>query len=351
MTSGIVEYISGEEDRAASAHIGHGTNQPNKPGARLPSIIRAKDLVETPPAEPPMLIHGLLHRGEKMLFGAGSKAGKTWLSLDIALSVACGVPFMDLKTEAGRVLYVNLELPNWSLARRLDEVRRVKAMTAIPDDLHIWTLRGTQARAEEIVDRIIAERGDFALTILDPLYKILGGRKENAAEDMASLLNVLERLTTEANTALICPAHFAKGDSSAKESLDRISGSGVFSRDADAIVTMTRHEQEDCFTIEPTLRTMKSPPPFVVRWEYPLFRRQHALDPSRLRSTPGRKPKATADQMLELLPAAGLTHAEWGKLAEDKIGLGRTAFNERLKVLKDQRRVSKAPISERYCKR
>lgn len=351
MTSGIFEYVPNEEEKSATSRNGDSAKQTCIPGARLPAIIRAKDLVEAPPPEPPMLIHGLLHRGEKLLFGAGSKAGKTWVSLDVALSVARGLPFMDLKTEQGRVLYVNLELPQWSLARRLDEVGRAKNMTAIPEELSVWTLRGTQAKAEEIVERIIDERGGYGLTIIDPLYKILGGRKENAAEEMTTFLNVLERLTTEADTALICPAHFSKGDSSAKESLDRISGSGVFSRDADAIVTMTRHEKEDCFTIEPTLRTMKSPPPFVVRWEYPLFRREDSLDPSRLRSTPGRKPKATAEQMLELVPVAGLTHAEWGKLAEEKLGLGRTAFSERLKVLKAQRRVANSPPNERYFKR
>src|SRR3954470_23651854 len=38
--------------------------------------------------------------------------------------------------------------------------------------------------------------------------------------------------------------HFAKGNAAAKETIDRISGSGVFARDPDSLITFTKHEEQ-----------------------------------------------------------------------------------------------------------
>jgi hypothetical protein len=65
--------------------------------------------------------------------------------------------------------------------------------------------------------------------------------------------------------------------------MDRIGGSGVFARDPDAILTMTPHALEEHFTIEATLRNFAPQDPFVVKWEWPLFHRDNAIDPKELK--------------------------------------------------------------------
>jgi len=99
-------------------------------------------------------------------------------------------------------------------------------------------------------------------------------------------------------------AHFAKGNASAKSSIDRVSGSGVFARDPDTILTFTQHEENDAFSVEATLRNFRPVDPFVVRWQYPLFRRDDALDPDKLKQ-PG-KPRAHSPRDL-LLAVIGRT--------------------------------------------
>jgi len=69
-------------------------------------------------------------------------------------------------------------------------------------------------------------------------------------------------VTTGAAVALA--GHFSKGNASAKESIDRISGSGVLARDPDSLITFTRHEEQDAFTVEMTLRNLAPVEPFVV---------------------------------------------------------------------------------------
>ena len=72
-------------------------------------------------------------------------------------------------------------------------------------------------------------------------------------------------------------AHFSKGNQAGKESIDRVSGSGVFGRDPDSILSLTPHEERDCFTLEATLRIFPPIDPVVLRWAFPLFDRDPLL--------------------------------------------------------------------------
>jgi hypothetical protein len=47
-------------------------------GRGLPQIISATKLCASPPATPPELIEGILHRGGKLALGGGNKSFKTW---------------------------------------------------------------------------------------------------------------------------------------------------------------------------------------------------------------------------------------------------------------------------------
>src|SRR5581483_10844775 len=133
-----------------------------------------------------------------------------------------------------------------------------------------------------------AKAAGFALIVVDPVYKLYGGADENKAADVAGLLNGFESLSVHTGAATAFGAHFSKGNQSAKESIDRISGSGVFARDPDSLLIMTRHQEDDCFTVESTLRNFPQVEPFVVRWEYPLMRPDTQLDPAKLKKVKGR---------------------------------------------------------------
>ena len=63
----------------------------------------------------------------------------------------------------------------------------------------------------------------------------------------------------------------------------------MFARDPDSILIFTRHEEEDCFTVESILRNFAPVEPFAVRWQFPLFTPDHDLDPAKLKQAkPGR---------------------------------------------------------------
>src|SRR6266404_5127683 len=90
-------------------------------------------IIETTFARPLPLVEDLLNQGETALFIARQKEGKSTLTLQIAIDVSCGDPFLDrYKTTATGVLYVDYENRPYRLqdrgkdlanGRRIDNLR------------------------------------------------------------------------------------------------------------------------------------------------------------------------------------------------------------------------------------
>lgn len=295
----------------------------------LPPIVDAFQLIANPIPEPAQLITSLLHQGEKMAWGGSSKTYKSWGLLDMGLSVAHGVPWLGLITTQTRVLFLNLELPDWAVCQRIARIADAKGLKVIPKQLDVWNLRGFSAGYDEFLPRLEDKisQGGYGLLLLDPIYKIYGHLDENSAGDIAELMNSLEELCVKVKAATAFSAHFTKGNQAAKEAIDRISGSGVFARDPDCLLMLTRHQEEEAFAVELTLRNFAPVKPFVVRWKFPLFTRADELDPQKLKQS-GRPAKHDSK---ELLTAIVHTTAEeptsltkWAELA----GISRTTLGD-----------------------
>jgi len=227
------------------------------PEADLPPILDAFDFIKKPYIKPPEIVCGLLHKKSKMIVGGGSKSFKTWVQLDMGLSIAFGVPWLGFNCIKGRVLFVNFEIDEYFFQDRMLRMAAAKEIDYIPNQIDVWNLRGKAAPFTILIPKIlerIRDR-DYALVILDPVYKLYGNTDENKASDVAQLLNSFENLTVESGAAVGFGAHYSKGNQSSKEAIDRVSGSGVFARDPDTIINFTQHEEKNSFVIEPILLT------------------------------------------------------------------------------------------------
>jgi hypothetical protein len=309
---------------------------PVEEGVQPPAMEDVAELISKPITLPSDVVQGVLHRGGKMVVGGASKSYKTWLLIDVAVSVATGTPCLNgYLTQKGRVLYVNFELPGSYSAWRFKTICDEQQVKLEPGMLIVWNLRGHTTNWTELQKQIPAE--EFSLIVIDPTYKLLGGRDENKAGDIAALLNEFEAIAVRTGAAVAFGAHYSKGNQSQKESIDRIGGSGVFARDPDTILNFTRHEQDDCFVVEATLRNHPPIKPFVVRWEFPLFVVDATLDPVRLKQA-GRPPLHKPDDVLELIDGP-MTATQIVKAAEEELGMDRRRVFELLNELKRTGRV------------
>ena len=299
---------------------------------KLPAIVDAATFIKKIIKEPLQVICGVLHQGSKLSYVGPSKAFKTWVLIDLALAVATGLKWFDILTTAGKVLYLNFELQDFAIHKRLLAIADDRRC-AIPANLHLWNLRGYGRPLSELLPELKRqiEGEGYSLIIPDPIYKTLAGRNENDAGDIGGLCGEIEAVAVETGAAVAFGAHFAKGNAAGKESIDRVSGSGVWARDPDAIITATTHEQDKAFTVDMTLRNFPPQQPFVIRWQYPRMIRDPALDPTRLKQPRnGRTLEYSVSDVLKLLTHP-MTATAWQKVCMDEGGISAKTFYRRKK--------------------
>ena len=332
----------------AESYLRWQENQPQKCG-------NIKELIAAHP-KPPVLIDGLLHQGSKLVLGGESKSYKTWTLIQMGLCVSEGIPFLGRETTPGKVLFVNYEVQAPFFYDRLGAImERLRAsepklLESLLEEGHEsfgsnfshFCLRG---RSHEIVnsaheiemacDDEIADTGTgFSLIIIDPFYKLMdGGADENSASDIAGIMSTIESTARKTNAAVAFGAHFAKGNAGGKAVIDRIAGSGVFARDPDAMLTITRHAAlDDGFVVDTVLRNFPPQDPFVIRRDHPLMIVADDEEPIAEGAWNSKAAaKYTAQTIVDLLPPIGQEVLAPGFREEvmDQTGMSASTFQKK----------------------
>lgn len=249
-------------------------------------VVNLGEIWENMPPLKPVLIEGILRQGHKMLLVSSSKAGKTFALIELAIAIAEGMRWLGYRCRQGRVLYLNMELDEASFDDRVKNVYKALDLpNPHPDQIDMVHLRGKTETMERLIPQIIrtAKGKPYAAVILDPIYK-LGLGDENAAKEVGTFCAMMDRI---ANTgcSVIYAHHHSKGAQGQKVSMDRASGSGVFARDADALLDMIElaipeekadeiraryGEKATAWRLDMTLREFARIDPQTVFFTYPI---------------------------------------------------------------------------------
>ena len=193
------------------------------------------------------MIEKLLHEG-LVLFGGKSKRGKSYLALDLAMSMAAGRsafghPEFAVR-HAKKVLYIALE----DGKRRLqDRLRAIQPNVTQLDNLcfaYEWPPL-TEGGLEQLTDAITQRA--FHVIILDILAKVEGtaqnGRREKDYHEVYSLFDALQELRNTHSFTLLMLTHLRKQD--AEDVFDTLHGSVAYAGAQDVLWVMERKPQDD----------------------------------------------------------------------------------------------------------
>jgi RecA-family ATPase len=210
----------------------------------LPDPESLDNVWENLPELAPTLIDGLLRQGHKMLIAGPSKAGKSFLQIEMCIAIAEGKQWLNWACTQGKIMYVNLELDRASCLHRFKDV--YQALGWQPKNLKnidIWNLRGKSRPMDKLAPMLIrrAAKKNYIAIVIDPIYKVITG-DENSADQMSNFCNQFDKVCTELGVAVIYCHHHSKGSQGGKKSMDRASGSGVFARDPDALIDLIELE-------------------------------------------------------------------------------------------------------------
>jgi AAA domain len=331
---------------------GNGSSPNGERPPEWPKLIELNDFLKTEIPEPKSIVAGVFDAGTVVLFGGSVKSFKTWLQLDLAICIATGTLWLGFPVTKQVVIFVNFEVREYYLQRRIDAILKAKGLTVPLDNLFVWNLRdiGKFHRAELINSlKEKCQSKKCQMTFIDPYYRLLEDHeKEENQADMRKALNDLHPLYKE-GVSVSCGIHFSKGNQSGKEPEDRISGAGTIIRYPDTVITVTKHQEPGCFTINMRLRDMSEPDPFVVEWRHPVMVRRKDLDPEDLKKPQGNAEKYDRAKLYEFISAhdGEFTKAQLIKPFMEYSGCSRKTAYRMIDELITKKRVVASKITDK----
>jgi AAA domain-containing protein len=181
-------------------------------GDPLLPVVRVGEITEWE-SGPPWLVEGLWGAASVGVIGGAPKCAKTWLGLDLALSVASGTACLGryAVAQAGPVLVYLAEDALAVVRERIAGMARHRGLDLGPLEVHVITAAVLRLDREPDRSRLreTTRRLRPRLLLLDPLVR-LHGIDENHAGEVAELLGYFRSLQRQFDVAVVLVHHTRK---------------------------------------------------------------------------------------------------------------------------------------------
>jgi|11_taG_2_1085331.scaffolds.fasta_scaffold03715_6 hypothetical protein len=181
----------------------------DEPPAKILPILGLSELRNMPPVK--WLVDGVITKhGFSALYGAPG-VGKSFIALDIALSVAYGRAWHDRTVDGGKVLYIAGEGVG-GLGKR---VKAWETHYGLNDNVPLQVVpKAVQFRDEadiqELIDTIDHFGGGYRLIVIDTVARSMVGMEENSSSESGIFVAACDRIRTHADCALLAIHHSGK---------------------------------------------------------------------------------------------------------------------------------------------
>lgn len=236
-----------KSEKPYTAVCDNGVARPVKEFKPVTAISAADlDRLEIPPIV--WLIDKILPVGLAVLV-APSKYYKSFMALDLCVSICTGRPFLGFKSERHACLYLDLESTKRRPQQRLNMI--VGEGQPKPDNLYIIT--GDQEVGqigdgfEKQIEYQLQEHSGIKLVVVDVLQKIrrTGGRKnQNAYERDYEEFKTLKKIADEHDICLLLIHHTRKGVDPS-DPFNQISGSAALMGSSDCAWMIIKEKRDD----------------------------------------------------------------------------------------------------------
>lgn len=188
------------------------------------------------PTEYDWLIPDLIERGDRLILTGSEGSGKSVLTRQIGVAVACGVhPFTGERMEPQRVLLADMENGDRHLRRLLQaagrHARDIGRWEQMRDNLHVESRPGgidLLGPADQAWLGKICESAAPDLIVIGPLYLMHAG-DTNSEEPARLMTRTLDALRMRHGAALVMETHAGHGSGIGKRDLRPV-GSSLFRR-------------------------------------------------------------------------------------------------------------------------
>lgn len=217
------------------------------------------------------LIDPWVARGEITLLHGQPRDGKSWLSLDFALSLASGCASLGHfpTSGEGRTLLVGNEDPARTIADRLNRLALGRGFATRPDGIFSLIHAGVNLDERHWQRQLEQEirRQQIDLVVLDPM-RSLSTRVDQGPAELAPLARYLRALVESTGIGLVCIHHDTKpqaGQPDTRRKAQRASGGGLFSIADNPVASEAIGRDQTLFTPDGFKHAEDPAPLLVVR--------------------------------------------------------------------------------------
>ncbi len=244
----------------------HGQYSPDRATDQLPRrqfVLRSiAELTETITA-PSWLVRGILEADTLAVLYGDPAAGKSFLALDLALSVATGRGWRGHEVAGGPVIYLAGE-GHHGLARRARAWSIARAQPLVGAPAYISgrpALLSDELGATEVtaaIDALHAEHGPPRLIVVDTLARHNGG-DESSTRDMSALVDQVDAIRRHYGCAVLLVHHVGHADKT------RARGSIALRAAVDSEYRITREEGGTICLAVTKMKDAPAPEPMAFR--------------------------------------------------------------------------------------
>jgi len=191
-------------------------------------------MTETPP-EVEWLVPGLIPAGALVLVAGRPKAGKSILTLNLAVALSTAGNFLGHHLDPAPVGVIQLEDPPVLIRQRLEKMAPGSEEGPMISAGAPW-----DSRLRALLPFFIRRHG-LKLIVIDHLTLWAAGAKENSAEEMAGILYGLRQVVQETGATIVVVHHSRK---SGGEHGDAIRGSSAILAAVDVAFELLHEEEE-----------------------------------------------------------------------------------------------------------
>lgn len=188
-------------------------------------------------APPPALVRDVLDGGGLSMLIGQRGSYKTAVALDMALSIACGIPWGTCRTERGRVLYLVGEGGGRAFGIRLEAWLSHHGMSR--EAIRPWFtgLNGAAPFMSSAWDELVEAAREYgpALVIVDTLARHQIGLDENSNSDASEAVRKADHLRAQTGAAVMVLHHPPKAGGGAR-------GAGAWEGGADSVFLLEADE-------------------------------------------------------------------------------------------------------------
>lgn len=186
------------------------------------------------------LIKGILPaEGLAVVYGA-SGSGKTFMVLDMALSVCLGISWRGLTVHQGGAVYVCAEGKN-GFRKRARAYAQQNGLDIDSIGMHVIADAPSLLDKTDVADLIasIATCGPVKVVVLDTLAQVTAGANENSGEDMGRALKAAQAVSKYFGCLVLLVHHSGKDETRGARGWSGIKGA----LDAELEVTRAEHDR------------------------------------------------------------------------------------------------------------